>query len=715
MESGDLMLRSETEGGLLDQMAMLDRRMAEIQNELQQQELRFKHLHDERSLLEQLHTINQMTSRKMNDEVFGEKAFPSKKLFLERLPDPDEFAKVALHTAQRNLEEGVPDADQMLQEVQEKEPMALLHDEIIHVLKSTVKDPSVYLRLDPITGLFLGCAIVTCANTDESERTLKNLTGRWRLPPAIDQPVQIHYVDENTEPRVLVEGLGPDVTGGNLRELLSHYGQVDEFEARDRRDKRGIESASVRFASIDDAYTAISLQHCCPMPPAIYEMEMSASDPQDLVPYIAEALNVHTESVGLISGPEELDTPGRYVLSVSIPDVPPDHVTRLIDFQPSDPSYPRVLGVLPPPAITLRLPKKRKKIRPEDQEQLVILDDKLKLEKEKTSALERELRQVLEPQLRAKRDAAEKANSELEAMRQATGWDERKQFSTHTQMDRENQISELLNELADLQVEQSALKGQNMKKTAMIEALAKKLLRKDDVERDCANLEEQLRQKQEEHRDRVENVRSLKRILNKKGKLTDDLMKHDDTARVKALESDKKVLQHEIARHVDGRRAAEKTIQAQHYRLTQLDNKLKAVASALRELHVKDEPEALYMPPSWKAGDQTVSFQEYNDMQVHLATCRKHLMDKDTQIMDKDQTIEALEKKIDIIARAKAANFKRANIDYKMLQSQYELFLDFKEQQRQEAEAKKDELEEETTGLESRFRRITKSIQESTA
>ena len=367
MDGGDLVLMSESDGGLLDQMSLLDRRMAEIQNELQQQEIRFKHLHDERSLLEQLHTINQMTSRKMNDEVFGEKAFPSKKLFLERLPDPDEFAKVALHTAQRNLEEGVPDADQMLQEVQEKEALSLLHDEIIHVLKTTVKEPNVHLRLDPITGLFLGCAIVTCANTDEAERTLKNLTGRWRLPPAIDQPVQIHYVDEVTEPRVLVEGLGPDVTASNMRELLGHYGQIEEFDARDRRDKRGIESASVRFASIDDAYTAISLQHGCPMPPAIYDVEMSGSDPQELVPFIAESLDIHPESVVLISGPEELDTPGRYVLNVSIPDVPPDHVTRLIEFQGTEPSHPRVLAVLPPPAITLRLPKKRKKIRPEDQ------------------------------------------------------------------------------------------------------------------------------------------------------------------------------------------------------------------------------------------------------------------------------------------------------------------------------------------------------------
>ena len=311
----------------------------------------------------------------------------------------------------------------------------------------------------------------------------------------------------------------------------------------------------------------------------------------------------------------------------------------------------------------------------------MILDDKLKLEKEKTAAIERELRHVLEPQLRSKREAAEKvwpqpplslsflsyqASSELEAMRQATGWDERKQFSTHTQMDRENQISELLNELSDLQAEQSALKTQNMKKTAMIESLAKKLLRKDDVVNDCANLEEQLRQKQEDHRDRVENVRSLKRILNKKGKLTDDLIKHDDTARLKALESDKKVLQHEISRHVEGRRAAEKTIQAQHYRLTQLDNKLKAVSSALSELHTKDTPDPHYMPPSWKVGDLTVSFQEYNDMQIHLATCRRRLLEKDGHILDKDQMIEALEKKIDIIARAKAANFKRAHIDYKV-------------------------------------------------
>ena len=234
-------------------------------------------------------------------------------------------------------------------------------------------------------------------------------------------------------------------------------------------------------------------------------------------------------------------------------------------------------------------------------------------------------------------------------------------------MDRENQINELLNELAVLQVEQQALMGQNIKKTSMIEALAKKLLKRDDVEKDCASLEEQLRQKQADYRDKMENLRSLKRILNKKGKLTDDLMKQDDTQQIKALESDKKVLQNEIARHVEGRRAAEKTIQAQHYRLTQLDNKLKAVASALRELHDKEGPSsAAYMPESWQEGDEAVAFDDYSEMQQHLAQCRNQLMDTDMQILDRDTNIEALEKKIEIIARAKAANFKRANIDYRV-------------------------------------------------
>ena len=432
MENGDLIVRDEGSGqGLLDQMAQLDRRMAEIQNELQQQELRFKHLHDERSLLEQLHTINQMTSRKMNDEVFGDgKMFPSRKLFLERLPDPDEFAKVALHTAQRNVDEGAQDADEILQEVMNKEPMSLLHDEVIHVLETTIKEPRVEMRMDPRTKQFLGCAVVTCQNADEGERALTNLTGRWLLPPATDQPVQIHYIDETTEPRVLVDGLGPDVTGAALKELLSHYGQIEEFESRDRKDKRGIESASVKFLAVDDAYTAISLQHGCPIPPAIYDLEMKGSSPDALVPALAEYLSLPQEAVVLVSGPEEVDAAsGRYILNVSIPDVPPDQVTRLVEVHP-DPSGPRVLVVLPPPAITLRLPKKRKKIRPEDQvregercpllscyflshthtqqEQLVMLDDKLKLEKEKTNYLEKELRQVLEPQLRAKRDAAEK-------------------------------------------------------------------------------------------------------------------------------------------------------------------------------------------------------------------------------------------------------------------------------------------------------------------
>ena len=39
---------------------------------------------------------------------------------------------------------------------------------------------------------------------------------------------------------------------------------------------------------------------------------------------------------------------------------------------------------------------------------------------------------------------------------------------------------------------------------------------------------------------------------------------------------------------------------------------------------------------------------------------------------------------------------QNSKILFQMLKSQYELFVDFKEQQRQEAEAKKEELQEET-------------------
>eukprot|EP01064_Diplonema_japonicum_P000551 TRINITY_DN10355_c0_g2_i1.p1 TRINITY_DN10355_c0_g2~~TRINITY_DN10355_c0_g2_i1.p1 ORF type:complete len:729 (+),score=280.27 TRINITY_DN10355_c0_g2_i1:62-2188(+) len=702
----ELMLRGETEGGLLDQMTLLDKRMAEIQNELQQQEMRFKHLHDERGLLEQLHTINQMTSRKMNDEVFGEgKMFPSRKLFLERLPDPEEFAKVALKTAHRNLEEGAEDAQQILDEVMSRDPMSLLYEEVVHVLESYIKEPKIEMRMDPITEVFLGCAVVTCASLDEAERALTNLTGRWLLPPSTNQPVQIHYVDEIIEPKVVVESLPPDVTSQALRELLSHFGSIEEFDCRERKDRRGVESTTVRFATIDDAYTAIALQHGCPIPPAIYELEMEG-DQDELLPALAQQLNLRPDDVVPIEGPQPVEG-GRFVLDVSISAVGPDQVSQLLDIE----EVPRVTAVVPPATIALRLPKKRKKIRPEDQEQLVLLDDKLKLEKEKTSALEKELRQVLEPQLRAKRDAADKANAELEAMRQATGWDERKQYSTHTQMDRENQISELLNELAQLQVEQTSLKEQNIKKTAQIEQLAKVLLTKDQIVEDCQMLQEQLRMKEIEYKDRVESVRTLTRILNKKEKLTDDLHTADDTKQVKALESDKKVLQHEISRHVESRRAAEKTIQAQHHRLTQLDNRIRAIAAALKELHDKDDEDSLrYRPDDWNHGDDDVSYAAYGEMQGELQACRKKLMQKDLYMLEKDANIEALEKKIEILTHAKSSNLKRANNDQRHLQSDYEMFKDFKEQQQKEAEAKKEEIKEDTRSLDKKYKRISESM-----
>eukprot|EP01060_Flectonema_neradi_P041608 TRINITY_DN9933_c1_g1_i1.p1 TRINITY_DN9933_c1_g1~~TRINITY_DN9933_c1_g1_i1.p1 ORF type:complete len:723 (+),score=217.21 TRINITY_DN9933_c1_g1_i1:220-2169(+) len=648
-----------------------------------------------------------MTSRKLNDEVFGDgKLVPSRKLFLERLPDPDEFAAVALETAERNLEAGAEDAQQIYDEVRGKDPMALLHDEIIHVLETSIKDPRINMCIDPLTEMFLGCAVVTCATLDEAERALTNLTGRWLLPPQTDQSVQLHYIDDTADPKVSVEGLGPGTSVHALRELLSHYGSVEEIDARERKDRRGIESATVKFATIEDAYTAISIQHGCPIPPAIYDLEMQGV-PEDLLPSLAHQLSLNDTDIAILSGPDEVPGSSRYTLTVSIPPiVSPEQVTQLIE----NTEEPRVTGVLPPPAVTLRLPKRRKKIRPEDQEQLVCLDDKLKLEKEKTMQLEKELRNVLEPQLKAKKDAADKASAELEAMKQATGWDERKQFSTHTQMDRENEISELLSELSKLQTEQASLRNDNTKKTALIEKLAKSLQRKEEVQREHDSLQEQLRDKEVEYQDRVENVRTLKRILNKKGKLTDDMIRADDTREIKGLESDKKVLQHEITRHGESRRAAEKTIQAQHHRLTQLDNRIRAIASALRELHdPSDESSALFRPPSY-ADDEHVPFAIYQAIQQELSACRKKLMQKDQAMLERDANIEALEKKIDILLRAKSSNMKRANRDHKHLQNQYEIFHQFKIQQQHEAECKKEEIQQDTDDLERKYKRIVAAV-----
>eukprot|EP00755_Sulcionema_specki_P007759 Sspe_Gene.39070::Locus_18858_Transcript_1_1_Confidence_1.000_Length_2340::g.39070::m.39070 len=707
MADGALVLHSSiADGSLLEQLNTLDDKLHELQAELQSQEHRFKYLHDERYLLEQLQTINQMASRKLNDEVFGDgKLQPSKKLFIEHLPQPEEFAVLVKEVAQRQVAEGAENAESMLEDIESKDALTLLYDEVVQVLESTVKDPKVEMRMDPLTGNFLGCAILACGSLDEGERTLTTLSNRWQLPPHEDQPVQLHYIDEATDPKVLVEGLTPQDDVNVIRDLLSHYGTVEEIETKEI--KKG--SVTVRFRTIEDAFTAISLQHGRPIPPAVFHVDVESESPDVILGELAAMLNMSEEDIDVVSPPERVEERGAnvYSLRISSSHAHPEDIAVLGERRASS-GQVQVLSVMPPPSLTLRLPKKRKKIRPEDQEQLVMLEDKLKMEKQKTARLERELHEVLEPELNSKIRAAEKAVAELEAMRAETGWDEKRQISTHTQIDRENRINEALRDLANIKVEQAILRKETIKKTAHIEALAHKLLRKEEIMENYKNMQEELRKKEVELQDRKDDVRTLKRILGKKEKLTDEMASADDSKQIKSLESDKRVLQHEIARHVESRRAAEKTIQAQHHRIVQLTNRINAIAAALHEIRDISQTNP-YRP---EGATTEIDVRSYERMQNELQEYRKHLMSRDMLMLERDAQIETLEKKVEILAKSKRVNLNRTTQERKHLQTQYDMFNDFRLRQEEEAEEKKAEILRDMAALEAKIAALTTSMGE---
>ena len=109
--------------------------------------------------------------------------------------------------------------------------------------------------------------------------------------------------------------------------------------------------------------------------------------------------------------------------------------------------------------------------------------------------------------------------------------------------------------------------------------------------------------------DHEDELRTLNRIFMKKESLIKNLQKDTDVRdprNIKALESDKKVLQYEITKHSEVRRANDKTIQAQHYRLRNLETKLRAIAVALKSLKKKDLTEEELMKYRPNVADSTV-------------------------------------------------------------------------------------------------------------
>eukprot|EP01062_Namystynia_karyoxenos_P001924 TRINITY_DN10670_c0_g1_i1.p1 TRINITY_DN10670_c0_g1~~TRINITY_DN10670_c0_g1_i1.p1 ORF type:complete len:486 (+),score=178.92 TRINITY_DN10670_c0_g1_i1:133-1458(+) len=233
----------------------------------------------------------------------------------------------------------------------------------------------------------------------------------------------------------------------------------------------------------------------------------------------------------------------------------------------------------------------------------------------------------------------------------------------------ENRLRELKATLAQLDDEQRIQKQISGQKTEQIEQLSQQMEELTSVQGKAEEYKALLKQKATEKQELLEDMKTLQRIHAKKETLLRDLkhgQERSDPAMMRALDADKRVLQHEIQRHADLRRGNDKTIQAQHQRGLMLEGKLRSLAAALKSLkrHLPpDDPSIAHYRPGVPPDELEVPVELFDQVQRDLEEARRGLEMKDRLMLEKDAMVEALEKKVEIHGHAKRSMLRRLRLE----------------------------------------------------
>lgn len=311
-------------------------------------------------------------------------------------------------------------------------------------------------------------------------------------------------------------------------------------------------------------------------------------------------------------------------------------------------------------------------------EAMARLEANLKLERFRLEASTMEKKQ-LEQALKAKDKDLEKALKDLEEVKTETGWSRsnanRAPFK-ESKVNSDDRIADLQRQLHRYQEEERATRALERKRSQQIEGLAKDIEIKTRLGEELNQANNMLKVKEREIKDLTEELKVMKRIQSKKDKIILDIETTKDSPPLRALEGDKKALQAEVSKQIELRRQQERTIRSQLCRIDMLEARLSAVTSALRDLGlerrvadvVRDKGKPTLDEENKDLGSQEV-FEVLSRDIDHL---RHALALREVLIQERDQTIEALDKKVEIVQHAKRVESRTTTAERKELFTQME-------------------------------------------
>lgn len=340
------------------------------------------------------------------------------------------------------------------------------------------------------------------------------------------------------------------------------------------------------------------------------------------------------------------------------------------------------------------------KVSDDTLQQIIGLEDRIKQADKKTQEL-RKKGDTVQEQLERAEFSIESTTGRVNTIKDVTGW-ERHNYAARGFSNEANRFKQHQKNLQALEERQSTVKSVNADLTRKIESLTDELEALKPIDEEIVTAKAMLAQKQSEKLRVDDEMKSVQRIHYRKEKLASKSAVQDDYKAIKQIEGDKRVLHTELMKTIESKRGNEKSIQAQDYRMCQIEARLNSIAGFLHAAF-KDEEDSHEHREGVEEGATAVPLPMFEDIQNNLVKARKVIALHDEKLDKLDADIELNEKKSTVLQHAIVARTAHAARENQEKERGRSNWADQMEGMQQEFEVEYERLTQENDDLRNRI------------
>lgn len=342
-------------------------------------------------------------------------------------------------------------------------------------------------------------------------------------------------------------------------------------------------------------------------------------------------------------------------------------------------------------------------------DEVLRLENLVSLRDREISSLKAE-QKTLERLLRTKESQLAKLDGDLQAAKKLEY--DTKQLT--------NEMRKLAIDMNRLQEENRTLADIQRAKNKAIECLTKQLGEKLKLEEDFQSVRKEKESVEDELRAARTSLEDLRRTNVRKDaqmlRVVSEVEATDSSSA--AFESEKRVLQTEVKRHIAAKQQMEKTLKAEQQRVEQLTGRLEAITAALRDAKLSGKTlgclstAAALLPPSVgdrdlsekgdEAAHEKVDLTLYEVLQHEVEALKRSVHEKEELICDKDSALESLSRNLEIQTSARGSSERKAKREMAEAQSEMSRVRSDLEKQLEESKTRENDVKRENMKLKAK-------------